>query len=196
MQVNFEINKLKADIFGIQEKIELYQRRVEETPRREQELMTLTRDYNNQKEIYNSMLNRKLEAEIAVSMEKKQKGEQFRVIDPAKMPTNPVAPDLKKILLMTLMIGLCLGCGLAYLTETMDDSYKTPEELEKALQLPVLISVPIRYTEREQKWMKRKQWLMAGSVTICFFVSAITIVITTKGFDATLNYIKTILVRV
>ena len=58
---------------------------MEDTPKREQELFSIQRDYQNLKELYDSLQKRKLEADIAVSMEKKQKGEQFRIIDPAKV---------------------------------------------------------------------------------------------------------------
>ena len=59
---------------------------MENTPKREQELQSLQRDYHNIQESYNSLLNRKLEANIAVNMEKKQKGEQFEIIDRALYP--------------------------------------------------------------------------------------------------------------
>ncbi|GAF83886.1 unnamed protein product, partial [marine sediment metagenome] len=128
-QINLDIKKIKEGIIKVHSRIEMYQHRVEETPKREQELLSLSRDYDNLKSLYNSMLGRKLEAEIAVSMEKKQKGEQFRVIDPAKIPVRPVEPDARKIILMALVLGLGLGCGLAYLKDFMDTSYKVPEDL-------------------------------------------------------------------
>ena len=68
--------------------------------------MSLTRDYNNILESYKSLLNRKLEAEIAVNMEKKQKGEQFRIIDSAKMPEKPISPNMKKLFLLFVALGL------------------------------------------------------------------------------------------
>jgi len=138
-------------------------------------------------------LNRKLEAEISLSMEQKQKGEQFRIVDPAETANIPIKPNVKKIILLTLVLGLGLGGGLAYLLEVMDTSYKTPEEVEKELQLPVLISMPIRYAERELKSIKRKKILAFASVGIGFILSAVGIVLAIKGVDATLNFLKKIL---
>ena len=157
---------------------------------RSQTLWYQKKDYENLKELYNSILNRKLEAEIAVSMEKKQKGEQFRVIDPAIIPQRPVDPDTKKIILLTLALGLGLGCGLAYLTETMDTSLKTPEEVEKEFQLPVLVSMPVRYTDRELRKMKAKNVFAYVCVFGAFIVCAFGIVIGIKGVDTTLSYVK------
>ena len=194
-QIHFDIKKINEEISKAKSLMEMYQHRVEETPKREQELLSLSRDYENLKSLYNSMLSRKLEAEIAVSMEKKQKGEQFRVIDPAKIPVRPVEPDARKIILMALALGLGLGCGLVYLKDFMDTSYKVPEDLEKELQLPVLMSVPIRYTERELKKIKRRKILGAASVAVGFALSAAGIVLGIKGVDATLGFIRNILDR-
>ena len=192
-QIDIEAKDIRVKIQKVQSKMKVHQKRVEETPKRELELITLKRDYENLKALYSSMLNRKLEAELAVSMEKKQKGEQFRVIDPAKVPVRPVEPDARKIIILTLILGLGLGGGLAYLMEFMDTSYMTPEEVEKELKLPVLINIPIRYTEKELKRQLRKKVLMAASVAVGFILSASGIVIAVKGVDATLLFIKNII---
>lgn len=194
--VEIEINNLKAEIKKLKSQIKWYQTKVEETPRREQELLSLKRDYGNLMKLYSSLLNRKLEAQIALSMEQKQKGEQFRVIDPAKLPSVPVKPNVKKIILLTLVLGVGLGGGLAYLVEIMDTSYKSPEEVEKELQLPVLINIPIRYTERESKSIKRKKILAFVSVGIGFVISAVGIVFGIKGADFTVSFIKDIFARI
>ena len=160
------------------------------------ELLALKRDYDNLMELYNSLLNRKLEAEIAVSMEKKQKGEQFRVIDPAKTPNRPIKPNTQKIMIMIFVLGLGLGGGLAYLIEMMDTSYKIPEDVEKELKLPILVSMPIRYTDTEIKRKKIREIMALASIVICFILSAFGIVFAIKGVDATLDYLKKIIERV
>jgi len=193
--IELEINNLRAEIKKLKSQRKWYQTKVEETPKREQELLSLKRDYSNLMQLYNSLLNRKLEAEIALSMEQKQKGEQFRIVDPAKIPNLPVEPNVKKIILLTVVLGLGLGGGLAFLLETMDTSYRTPEEAEKELQLPVLVSMPIRYTERELTGIKRKKALAFVSVGIGFILAALGIVFAFKGVDTTVNLIKGIFAR-
>ncbi len=127
---------------------------------------------------------------MAVSMERKQKGEQFRVVDPAKIPSRPVEPDLKKMILLTLALGLGLGGGLAFLIETMDTSFKIPEEVENELKLPVLVSMPIRYTVKELRRIKIKKILAFTSVTVFFLASAAGIIFTIKGVDATVDFFR------
>ncbi len=71
-QANDYIADFKSRIDEINKQIKQYQAKVEGTPKREQELLNLNRDYESLKAIYHSLLNRKLEAELAISMEAKQ----------------------------------------------------------------------------------------------------------------------------
>jgi len=195
INVGLEIKDLKTEIVKTQHQIKWYEKKVEDTPKREQELLALNRDYENLKELYNSLLNRKLEAGIAVSMEKKQKGEQFRVLDPAKLPERPIKPDIRKILLMAMALGLGLGGGLAYLNEVFDTSYKNPKELEKELGLPVLVSMPIRYTEKELRHMRIRKMAAYVSVSVGFVAAVFAIIIAAKGLDKTLEFVNGIISR-
>jgi hypothetical protein len=74
----------------------------------------------------------------------------------------------------------------------MDTSYKTPQEVEEELKLPVLVSMPIRYTQRELKRIKWKKALAFASVAVGFILSAAGIVLAIKGPGATLNFIRDI----
>jgi polysaccharide chain length determinant protein (PEP-CTERM system associated) len=188
--IETEIRGLRSEAERTKSQIRTYEKWVEETPKREQELLSLNRDYERLREAYSSLLRRKLDAEISLSMEKKQKGEQFQVIDPAKAPTIPVKPDMRKIMLAVLGLGLGLGCGLGYLREMMDTSYRSPDELQKELKLPILVSIPFRHTEKEIKARKRMEVLKAAAVAAGFAVSVVTIVVGTKGFGAMVRYLK------
>jgi polysaccharide chain length determinant protein (PEP-CTERM system associated) len=191
--IDLDIASTKAEMRKVQVEISQYQKRVEDTPKREQELFSIRRDYDNLKGLYDSLLKRKLEADIAVSMEKKQKGEQFRVIDPAKIPSYPVEPDVKRILLLVLALGFGLGGGLAYLRETMDTSFKAPDEAEKELDIKILVSIPYRYSPAEVRTRKAKEAFKAASVGVGFAVCGTAIVLMTSGFDKTLIYLKSLI---
>ncbi len=188
--VALEIKDFKAEIKEVQSETRWYEIKVKESPKREQELLILTRNYNNLQKLYDSLFSKKVEAEIAVSMEKKQKGEQFRIIEPAIIPTSPVAPNAQIVIIMTLALGLGLGGGLAVLKEAMDTSYKTPEEVKKGLHLPILAELPIRYTERELKDIKRKNTFAFAAVGLGFILSAIGIALAANGVDKTLDFAK------
>ena len=194
-EIQLAITNLKAEAAQLHSQMKWYQTQVENTPKREQELMSLNRDYRNIQETYNSLLSRKLEAEIAVNLERKQKGEQFRILDPAKVPIRPFKPDIRRILLMTVALGFALGCGLAYLRETMDTSFRRPEDVEEVLQIPIIASLPFTYNAKELRRLKRKEILTVASVGLTFLLLGVVIVLSIKGVDATINFIKGIFIK-
>jgi uncharacterized protein involved in exopolysaccharide biosynthesis len=137
-----EVKRFKDEVQLLQDTISLYQKRVEDTPRREQELVLLTRDYDLMKASYQSLLEKKMQAQMAENLERKQQGEQFKVLDPARVPEKPFRPDAFKILLMCSFIGLTAGLGLAWLKETADQSFHSETELEADLGFPILVVIP------------------------------------------------------
>jgi uncharacterized protein involved in exopolysaccharide biosynthesis len=155
------IQALEAEIVKIQAQIEHYQKRVENTPKREQELLLLKRDYDNIKATYSSVLSRKLEADIALNMEKTQKGEQFRILDPPRTPEKPISPNLRMILLACVAAGLGVGGGIIFLFEFFDNSVRKPEALQARLSLPVLMVMPV-LEHMQSKRSRVLGWLNNG----------------------------------
>ncbi|MGC8811451.1 MAG: GumC family protein, partial [bacterium] len=137
-----EAKRLREEEKNLKEQIRLYQLRVEETPKREQELLLLTRDYDLLKANYQSMLDKKIQAQMAESLERKQQGEQFKVLDPARLPEKPIKPDRNRVMLIGAFIGLVAGLGLAWFRETMDQSFHTEADVEGYLNLPVIAVIP------------------------------------------------------
>ncbi len=140
--VNSNIKNLKEKQKEITKRIDILQDRVERIPTREQQMTSLVRDYENTKYNYQNLLNKKLDSQIAENLEKRQKGEQFRILDPANLPLKPFNSDPKRIILLGLALGLGSGGGLAFLLEYMDASFRKDEEVYTVLGLPVLASVP------------------------------------------------------
>jgi len=138
----FEAKRSKEEVKNLKEQIALYQKRIEDTPKGEQELTLLSRDYDLLKSNYQSLLGKKIEAQMAQNLEQKQQGEQFRILDPARLPEKPFKPDRNKILLMGTVIGLAMGLGLAWFRESIDRSFYEVSDLETYLGLPVLAAIP------------------------------------------------------
>jgi len=145
-----EAKRAKEEAKNLKEQILLYQRRIEDTPRREQELVLLTRDYELLKTNYQSLMDKKIQAQMAGNLERKQQGEQFKILDPARIPEKPIKPDRNKILLIGAFIGLALGLGLAWFRESLDQSFHTVSDVESFLEIPVLATIP-NLKEEEKK---------------------------------------------
>jgi uncharacterized protein involved in exopolysaccharide biosynthesis len=140
--IDMEMKRLQGDEATTRAQIAKYLERIENTPSRELTMNLLTRDYQNTKEDYESLLRKREEAHQAENLERHQKGEQFRVIDPARVPEKPFKPDIPKTLFYGLMMGLGCGFGMAFLREQMDHSFRDAEDLETTLGLKVLANVP------------------------------------------------------
>ncbi len=191
-EITQEMRRLEADVEDTKRQIAIYKKRVENTPKREQELLSLRRDYQNIQTTYDSLLARRLEAEIAVNMERKQKGEQFRILDPARQPQKPVEPDMKKLFMMVVGAGLAIGCGIIFLLEYLNSSFKRPEDIEEDLQLPVLCSVP-EIIDRKRRILRRFEY---GFFSIFFMIAVILFggftLLSLKGVEPTFELVKRI----
>ena len=136
-----EIARLKADRENVEKAIESYQARVENGFTREQQLLGLTRDYEVTQKNYQAMLDKKLDAQLSQSLERRQKGERFRVLDPASLPETPTRPNRQLLMLAGLGGSLALAILLPVGLWQLDTSFHLADELA-ACALPVLAVIP------------------------------------------------------
>jgi len=105
-------------------------------------MASLMREYESTREAYEKLTKKNTDAQQAENLEKRQKGEQFRVVDPARTPEKPFSPDIAKILLIGLAAALGSGLGLAFIREQMDQSFHDVGDVETSLGLKVLAAIP------------------------------------------------------
>jgi uncharacterized protein involved in exopolysaccharide biosynthesis len=137
-----EVRRFRGELESLKEEIAIYRRRIENTPKKEQEMGNLTRDYDLLKSQFQSLTDKKYAAQMAENLERKQQSEQFMVLDPARLPEKPFKPKLIVVLGVGAMLGLGIGLGLAWFRESMDRSFYELSDLETYLGLPVLASIP------------------------------------------------------
>jgi hypothetical protein len=189
-EIRNDIRRQEVEIAKLVKQIDIYQQRIEDTPKREQELFSLKRDYDNIKGLYDSMVQRKLDAEVSVNMEKKQKGEQFRILDRASLPQKPISPDVKMLFLFSMAAGIGIGGGLIFLLDFLNTSIKQSKDLETEFGLSILASIP-RIYHREDKIKQRiNQGLTAFSLCIAGVLTAGFAVLVLKGVGATLQIVR------
>jgi polysaccharide chain length determinant protein (PEP-CTERM system associated) len=185
-----EIKTLEEDIVKLSDNLRYYEKLVEDTPKREQELLSLRRDYQNIQGAYNSLLNRKLEAEISVNMEKKQKGEQFRIIDTARVPEKPISPDMKRLLLFAIAAGIAIGGGIIYLLEFLDSSFRDAKDVETFLGLSVIATLPVLNNPKIDRKHKLNNIFSILSILLSFFLLGVFALVTFYGVEQTVEVIK------
>ena len=137
-----EMRRLQEEDSKIKARIAGFQVRIENTPMRELAMTNLARDYQNAKESYQTLLRKSQEAQQAENLERRQKGEQFKVIDPARIPEKPMQAKVFKILLFGLLAAMGSGLGMAFVREQMDRSFRDAGDLEATMEFKVLANIP------------------------------------------------------
>jgi len=127
----------------IQEQIRLLQGRVQASPAVEQQFKELTRSYQSALDFYNDLLKKRDQSAMASDLENQQESEQFRVLDPPSLPSQPSFPNKLYFAGGGLGAGLALGLGILYLLALSDQSLYTERDVELALKLPVLALIPV-----------------------------------------------------
>jgi polysaccharide chain length determinant protein (PEP-CTERM system associated) len=130
-----EVERLKADIAE-------YEQRIENTPRRAAELDHLEQQYKNINESIRILQLKQVDAEIGKTIETNNKGERFRVVESAEIPTSPISPNRPVWFTAGTLLGMMLGLGLLVLREMSDRSFHSVMDLQNSLGLPVLAAVP------------------------------------------------------
>lgn len=157
-----------------------YQARVDNVPVRDAELVDLTREYETLNKIYQTLVTQREASNASVSLEIRQMGEQFKLLDPARLPQQPFSPDRLLINLMGILGGLAVGLGLVALIEYRDSTFKADHEVAQVLELPVLAVVPVMRTDAERRAEFRKRLILnlglGSTVAVCLAVLAYTFV--------------------
>jgi len=142
-QLDVTIREKTNEEARIQQKMEQLQSKLELAPAVEQQYKALTRDYQTALGFYNDLLRKQSDSEMATDLEKRQEGEQFRVLDPPSLPQKPSFPKRPEFALGGLVAGLVLGGALGFLLELKDTSLRTERDVELVLKLPTLATIPM-----------------------------------------------------
>ncbi len=172
-----EIASLRNDRKEIEKTIAGLEARVEKSPRREQEMVSMTRDYENLKASYNDLLKKKLDAEVSQNLEKRQKGEQFQILDPANLPQEPFTPNRKKVFGIAFAAAMLIGFGGAIGFEMINPTLRGKRDFQHFFKIPVLASIPIiRDTEYEARKTRQLTIVYSGLISFGALVTLFLVV--------------------
>lgn len=124
-------------------------------PKEQEEWTKLQRDRNVYQQLYDQLLQRLENARVSKEIELTNKGETFRIVDPAIPPLFPVKPDRVKMILLGIFLGIGAGIGIVFLLDYFDHSLKDEETIEENLKIPILATIPKIITEEEEAAIKR-----------------------------------------
>jgi uncharacterized protein involved in exopolysaccharide biosynthesis len=165
--INLEIAALKRESASAARTIDQIQSKVERLPQREQELISLTRNYDNLKKSYDELLAKKLDSKLSQRLEEKQRGEQFLILDPATLPSQPFKPDRPMVLGLTFLVSLIIGAGGSIGLEMANTTLRGSRDFKRFFDLPVLASLPVIQDDRyKRRIATRRAAVIGGLVSI------------------------------
>lgn len=115
---------LETQIAAAREKMADLQARIARTPEVERGLQTLTRDYENIFREYQEILAKQQASELSLNLEKDQKAERFRMLEPPQLPDEPSSPARMKLAVLAVFFGLAAGAAAAGAAEIFGGSVR------------------------------------------------------------------------
>ncbi|MGE0813755.1 MAG: GumC family protein [Vicinamibacterales bacterium] len=168
------ITTKEEQLAKVQGQIAEYRGRIESVPSLESEQTELMRDYTTLQQTYQSLLAKRQEAQIASNVERRQIGEQFRVLDPARRPEKPYSPNRPLIQAIGTLLGIAIGVGIIVLMELRDKTLHMESDVLQALNLPVLATVP-RMRNRVERRRHLRQVLGLSGAAVAGIAVAVAI---------------------
>jgi polysaccharide chain length determinant protein (PEP-CTERM system associated) len=148
-----------------------YQRRIESIPGLESEWVSLSRDYETQQTAYKQLLAKSEDSKVAMDLERRQIGEQFRVLDPARVPERPISPIRLLINAIGAGVGLVLGLLIIGLLEYLDSSFRSETDFSAVMNMPILAQVPLVVTPSDLSKQRHRR-MVYSTVAVVLFIAA------------------------
>ena len=172
-QVKTEIEIRQREKKQIESEIARFNQRVQNTPRTEQEMAAIVRSNADLMKQHEDLKIKLTQAQLAESLESRNKGSQFVLIDPAFRPLEPATPSTRTMILACVLLSLGASLGLAFLVGFLDQRIWTQPELERFLGAPVLIEIPKMQDRADLRKAMRLRIAFALSIAVGFSLYAV-----------------------
>jgi succinoglycan biosynthesis transport protein ExoP len=136
--VQQEFNTARSHVELLQEALDKQKAEANDQAEKLVQYHILQHDAESNKLLYDGLLQKLKEATITVGL----RSDNIRVVDPALTPGGPSRPQKARNILLAFLIGLVGGVGLALFREYLDNTVKSPDDIEALTGLPSLAVVP------------------------------------------------------
>jgi polysaccharide chain length determinant protein (PEP-CTERM system associated) len=164
-EVDTEIKTFRSDETRLRAGVGEYIRRLESAPRRQRAYQEVSRDYQTTRDLYDSLRKRYEQAQLEEG-EGGRTASPFRILDPAIVPTSPVAPNRMILLVVALAAALAMAAGAAGVAERLDTSLHTADDVRSFTRVPVLASIPLIVTPGDVRSRRRRFGLGVAAVLL------------------------------
>jgi len=166
-QIKTEIEIREREKKWIDAQMTGYSRRVADTPRVEQEIAAILRANADLSKQHDDLKAKHSQAKLSESLESRQKGSQFLILDPANYPLEPATPARKIVLLVGWLVSLGVSLLAAFLAGIFNQRIWTQPELERFIGAPVLVEIPSIASPTDLRRQRMKKLFHAAIVAVC-----------------------------
>lgn len=167
-ELNTEFEIRQKEKTWIDSEIAKYSRRIEDTPKVEQDIADVQLQTDDLRKQYDDLKGKLEQARLSESLESKQKGSQFVVVDPANYPLDPDKPNKQEVLLAGCIISLLVSIVLAAVVDIARQKVWTQSQIEALWGVPVLVEIPAIVTDADLAQARKKNYkiLLASAASV------------------------------
>ncbi len=168
--LDLQISQKKHDQGRLQQQIGMYQSHLQSSPGIQEQYKALTRDYQTAQQFYDDLRRKLTQSQVATDLERRQQGEQFKVMDAPNLPEAPTFPNRMVFLAGGGFAGAFIGLLITALLEYRNTEVRSERDLWAFTKLPTLAVISItgddpKNDPRKKRFgfARRKQALAAGN---------------------------------
>jgi len=165
-RAQLRVTATEAEIERLQAELAEVEGRLAATPAVAEKLEGLVRESDSVFKSYQEFTTKLQQASVQADMERRQLGEQLRVLEAAFAPTTPASPNRPLVLSLGLLFGLAMGVAVAVLVEAGDSSIHGARELQTLAGIPVLADIPSVMLESDRAARARRIFREAVLVAV------------------------------
>jgi uncharacterized protein involved in exopolysaccharide biosynthesis len=178
-----DIASVRGQQAELKAKLAKLEDRITNSPEVERQFRMLARDYEIAQAKYQEVLAKKQEAELASSLETKQRGERFTLIEPPVIPEEPASPNRLAIGLLGLILSLACGVGSGALAENLDSRLYGRHGVTRVLGVPPLAVIPNLDLHAQKAWTQGLALKLAAAAVALLALGAVVIHFTMGPLD-------------
>ncbi|MDZ7859912.1 MAG: GNVR domain-containing protein [Candidatus Krumholzibacteriota bacterium] len=154
--------------------IDQYNNNLNRLPLLRMEYEKLQRQIENNRTILQAFIESKASAQISEAIQSTNLGLYLSIVEKAQKPIKPIKPDKLKIILISFMFGAMCGLGTILITEYVDDSFRSIDEIQRIMELPVICTLPKTVNRFSCEKKERGRRIFIWIAGIILFISIVS----------------------
>ena len=159
-----KVAEMRSRLNGLEERYNRARTSARLKPELEEQLAQLNREYQVQKSNFEQLVSRRESAKLTGELDESS-AVDFKVVDPPRVSSKPVAPDRLKLIGAVLAMSLAAGLGVSYAASQMFPTLSSARDLYAVAQRPVLGTISFQVTPAAARRRRRRNLAFAGAAT-------------------------------